>query len=279
MSDDLIEVTILGLPVSLHRRTAAHMDDLQREFELILRSEKADADVPERLHALIAELEDRFGGVSEQPSEQIAAAGARGDERVDLVFVVPREVAEASKRLLDLLEEADRYCASTGHLLTLATPPESVAYRRWLLGEFIRQASGERARPWPPPESPVAGTDAPADDLAVPTPPLTLDLPDSWSIALDESVARLRVSGEVDLASAPTLREVAAQASAAGLRVLRLDLTEVAFVDSVGLSVLLAARQRLVENGAELIIEPSQTVRRMLDVAGVADLFGVEARS
>jgi anti-anti-sigma factor len=276
MSDDLIEVTILDLPVGLHRRTAAHMDDLQREFELILRSEHADADVPERLRALIAELEERFGGVSEQPSEQIAAAVERGDERVDLVFVVPREVAEASKRLLDLLDEADRYCASSGHLLTLASTAESVAYRRWLLGEFIRQANGEKARPWSPPESPTADTVA---TVAPATPSLTLDLPESWSIVLDQSMARLHVSGEVDLATAPALREVAARISAAGPPVLRLDLTDVVFLDSVGLSVLLAARQRLVEAGGELVVEPSQPIRRMLEIAGVADLFGVEARS
>ncbi len=60
---------------------------------------------------------------------------------------MPPEVAAAARRLGDLLDEADEFCRS-GHLLTVATQPESVAFRRWYLGEFQRQIDGHPPGPW-----------------------------------------------------------------------------------------------------------------------------------
>ena len=47
-----------------------------------------------------------------------------------------------------LLDEADDYCRAGETLLTLATPAPALAFRRWFLGEFVRQAAGEPPRPW-----------------------------------------------------------------------------------------------------------------------------------
>ncbi len=46
------------------------------------------------------------------------------------------------------MDEADDYCRAGQHLLTLVTPPEALAFRRWYLGEFVRQIAGEQPRPW-----------------------------------------------------------------------------------------------------------------------------------
>ena len=53
------------------------------------------------------------------------------------------------RALGDLLDEADAYCAGGQHLLMLATPDDLLAYRRWYLGEFTRQAEGASPVPWP----------------------------------------------------------------------------------------------------------------------------------
>jgi anti-anti-sigma factor len=276
MSDSTLEVQILQLPVAVHVRAAAHMDDLQREFELIRRSDN-EADVPRRLQALIEELEERFGGVGEQPNEQLRAAAEQGDETVDLTYLVPAEIGDACDRLLELLDEADEFCRAGRHLLTLATPPESLAYRRWFLGEFIRQAQGEAPQPWRDElvETEVAGTDD-VESAAAPPP---LDLPDGWSFVLEGDAARVRVVDEVDLAVAPLLRELATHVVASDVKILYLDLTEVPFVDSVGLSVLLSLHHRLDAIGATVVIDPSAQVRDVLVIAGIADLFGVDLTS
>lgn len=55
----------------------------------------------------------------------------------------------ATVSLARMLDEADEFCRSGNHLLTLATPPELLAFRRWYLGEFNAQLQGQSPLPWP----------------------------------------------------------------------------------------------------------------------------------
>ena len=82
----------------------------------------------------------------------------------------------------------------------------------------------------------------------------------------------IAVGGELDLASAPALEselEAAAQSDAA---LLVLDLRELEFMDSTGLSVIVKAHQRLSEEGRTLsVVRGPQQVQRLLDLTGVAE--------
>ena len=93
------------------------------------------------------ELQARFGAFTAGPTGVIHDALARDEETVDLVYAVPPEAADAAIRLGTLLDEADEFCRA-GELLTLATVPEGVAFRRWFLGEFVSQIGGRPPRPW-----------------------------------------------------------------------------------------------------------------------------------
>lgn len=141
----LLPVQILGLPLDVYQRASEHNDELLREFALI-REDDSDQ-VPARLLALVDELQARFGAFTEGPASRLQDAVARGDETIDLLYEVPAEAADAAIRLGTLLEEADDFCRS-GELLTLATVPEGLAFRRWFLGEFVSQIAGRQPRPW-----------------------------------------------------------------------------------------------------------------------------------
>ncbi len=141
----LVPVRILALPLDVYARASEHNDELLREFAFI-REENADH-VPSRLLALIEELNARFGGFTEAPTLAIQAALDRGDATIDLCYDVPPDAASAAQRLGSLLDEADEFCRS-GDLLTLATVPESLAFRRWFLEEFVLQIDGRPPRPW-----------------------------------------------------------------------------------------------------------------------------------
>ena len=143
---ELVSVHILGMPLDIMQRSAEHSDELLREFALI-REEGSDH-VPARLLALIEELRSRFGSFSEGPRQAMQDALARGEETIDLHYEVPAAVAEAARQLGALLDEADEFCRA-GDLLTLATPPDGVAFRHWYLDEFGRQIDGQPPRPWP----------------------------------------------------------------------------------------------------------------------------------
>lgn len=145
MTAGLVTVHIMGLPLEVFRRASEHSDELLREFALI--TEKDSEHVPARLLALIDELRLRFGGFTEGPTHAIQEALDRGDAEVDVRYEVPEGVADGAKQLGALLDEADAFCQS-GDLLTLATLPESLAFRQWYLEEFVRQVQGSTPRSW-----------------------------------------------------------------------------------------------------------------------------------
>ncbi len=144
---ELVEIRIVGLPVDVYQQAAEHNDELMREFALI-KGQDTGGEVPTRLLALVDELRTRFSGFTTQPEAELSEAAARGDTTLDLFYLVPPEAARGAAALDDLLDEADRFC-QTGDLLTLTTPPEALAFRRWFLREFVRQAAGEAPAPWP----------------------------------------------------------------------------------------------------------------------------------
>jgi hypothetical protein len=146
----LVEVRIEQLPLRVYRDAAEQSDELLREFSLI---KEQDADggrsVPRRLLALVSERGERFSGFSTAQTSQLEAALQRGETELDLVYRVPPEVRQASIELGAMLDEADVFCREGKELLTLATPPTALAFRRWFLDEFVRQIDGEAPLPWP----------------------------------------------------------------------------------------------------------------------------------
>jgi anti-sigma B factor antagonist len=80
------------------------------------------------------------------------------------------------------------------------------------------------------------------------------------------------VSGELDLASSPALQEELDHVAASDAHLLIIDLRELDFMDSTGLSVLVRAHQRAEEQGRRLaMVRGSQQVERLLSLTGVAD--------
>lgn len=143
----MVKVTLLSVPVAVYARAREHSEDLQREFALIHHSQQTgEGSVPARLLELIHSLSSQFGSFSEATYAQLDEAVDRGIERLDVTFVVPEASASAARILGEMFDEADEFCRE-GDLLTMATPADLVAFRRWFLGEFIRQIAGETPRP------------------------------------------------------------------------------------------------------------------------------------
>jgi hypothetical protein len=148
--EGLVTIRLVGLPIREHALTSEHTDELMREFTY-LRAQSADPDastVPTKLLDLVDELTGRFSGFTAGSQAELDAAVAAGAESIDLEYRVPREVGAACIHLGELLDAADEFCREGEVLLTLATPPDAVAYRRWFLEEFVRQADGAAPRPW-----------------------------------------------------------------------------------------------------------------------------------
>ncbi|GIF20076.1 stage II sporulation protein AA (anti-sigma F factor antagonist) [Actinoplanes tereljensis] len=92
-----------------------------------------------------------------------------------------------------------------------------------------------------------------------------------------DGLVQATLTGELDLDRADEVRDDLAAASALpGCRYLRVDVSELAFIDSYGLGALVSARNSAAANGVTLTLaEPSPPVRKAIEVTGLGNVFGV----
>jgi anti-sigma B factor antagonist len=82
----------------------------------------------------------------------------------------------------------------------------------------------------------------------------------------------LVLSGELDVVSAPELAQCLNEALAADHARVTLDLSELEFVDSAGVSVLIKGKQDAESNGRTLVLShPTEQVHRVFALIGLAD--------
>lgn len=87
----------------------------------------------------------------------------------------------------------------------------------------------------------------------------------------------LDVVGEVDLYTAPALRDRVASLIDGGVRKLVVDLEQVGFLDSSGLGVLIGALRRLKEHDGELALVCNEgSTLKVLTVTGLDKVFRIQ---
>jgi anti-sigma B factor antagonist len=117
------------------------------------------------------------------------------------------------------------------------------------------------------------------DEMADPTPP---DAPAPGRLQISSESGSdstvLSLTGELDIASAPTLERAIETLDSEGAELVIIDLGGVTFMDSTGLRALLLAHQRTSGNGHELRLRrgPRQ-VQRVFELSGTLDTFTFEA--
>jgi anti-sigma B factor antagonist len=92
-----------------------------------------------------------------------------------------------------------------------------------------------------------------------------------------DGVRVLVVTGELDLASAPTLCMRLTRLRATGRPVAVIDLSRLAFCDSTGLRAMIGeAREARIAGGRlGVIAAPGSSVRRLLDLTGADDVLEI----
>ena len=99
---------------------------------------------------------------------------------------------------------------------------------------------------------------------------------DRWDA---DGALRLTLRGELDLTVADQLENRLEQLRAAGTGV-RLDLSELSFIDSSGIRVVIRARIEASREGWALDVDPhvSESVRRPLELLGLGDVLWSKTR-
>lgn len=75
-------------------------------------------------------------------------------------------------------------------------------------------------------------------------------------------VGLLRVTGEIDLATVPELRQTLVETIEA-CRAVELDLRQITFIDCVGLQAIREAEAIASESGCHLVLRRSRAIRRL----------------
>ena len=98
------------------------------------------------------------------------------------------------------------------------------------------------------------------------------------SAAVSAGVVALELDGEVDVYTAPLLRQEIVDQVEKGTRFLLVHLEKVEYLDSTGLGILIGGVKRLKEqNGAMKLIGPSPRISRIFDITGLNRIFDVYA--
>ena len=86
----------------------------------------------------------------------------------------------------------------------------------------------------------------------------------------------LEVAGDLDMATAPGLRQLVLQLLSNGDRLFAVDLTAADFVDSTGLGALVAALKRVRTHDGELVVIcPEPRLRRIFELTELVSVFGL----
>lgn len=94
----------------------------------------------------------------------------------------------------------------------------------------------------------------------------------SLSINTSVDAAHVLVEGEVDVSNADELRNAVDAALALDAPEVTVDLSQVPYIDSTGIGVLVGAAHRAADAGKKLVVaSPQKNVARVLGLLGVAD--------
>lgn len=94
---------------------------------------------------------------------------------------------------------------------------------------------------------------------------------------IEPSRRTVHLVGRFDAHETPGFQSAVAPLLAAETNILRIDLSQVAFVDSTALAELVRLQKAAIALGGELIIsEPSTPVRVILEITDLAELFTIE---
>jgi len=95
-------------------------------------------------------------------------------------------------------------------------------------------------------------------------------------VSISPKECRVAARGQIDLYSAPAFKTALVEAIDAGMTDIIVDLTEVEFMDSTALGVLVGVSKRIkLLGGSVAIVSPDETIQRVFELSGLAKRFDI----
>ncbi len=97
-----------------------------------------------------------------------------------------------------------------------------------------------------------------------------------FTVDVCDGEPEVHLVGELDLSTAPLLREGLRRLLADGSGDVTLDMSRLDFIDSTGLSVLVGAYKRAREHGRGMVLRsPQPSARKVLEISGLDTVFPI----
>lgn len=94
--------------------------------------------------------------------------------------------------------------------------------------------------------------------------------------SIDSRASRIDLEGEVDVYTAPQLKQQIISLLDSGVRHMTVDLSRVEYLDSTALGVLIGGLKRLRERDGTLdLICPNSRIRRIFEITGLDKIFDI----
>jgi len=96
----------------------------------------------------------------------------------------------------------------------------------------------------------------------------------SVSVRVDGDDIAIDLSGEIDLDNATTVESQVHEAITNQVRAVQLDLSDIAYIDSIGMRILfaLAATLESLNIGLTIVASPGTAARRVIELSGLDSL-------
>lgn len=96
------------------------------------------------------------------------------------------------------------------------------------------------------------------------------------NVTQDGARAVVRISGDLDLATAPRLCEEIITLASRGVFAVTVDLAHLDFIDSSGLTALITGLKCLRDNGGDMTLRsPTPTTLKVFEIAGLTQVFAI----
>jgi anti-sigma regulatory factor (Ser/Thr protein kinase) len=141
------KIQLIGVPARLVVESARHFADLEREVRVMA----MDRNGPAELKGVFADgrrISARVDPWRRVDRDVVAAAAARGEDRLDYEIEVPPDAADLVERVTGLVQRL-RSSLFRRHFLTGLPSAEVLAYQRWYRDEILAQLAGRAPEPCP----------------------------------------------------------------------------------------------------------------------------------
>lgn len=97
-------------------------------------------------------------------------------------------------------------------------------------------------------------------------------------VNVDKNTNEVKLIGEVDIATSSQFEDAIMELVEANAPIIKLDMSDMEYIDSTGIGVLMAIRKNSIGDNQEIIlVKPKRSIVKLMQLTGVDQIFNIES--